>query len=93
MATVDTQMCLNVTLYVHPCLVLYCHIALSEHQILFQTWDSSFRNIQNAWNFVQVKLYLICMSLNALNVQSDMSPLKIFVGVTGSQLLKFCNKL
>jgi hypothetical protein len=69
MATVDTQLCLNVTLYVHPCLVLYCHVALSEHQILFQSWDSSYRNIQNAWNCVQVKLYLICMSLNGLNIQ------------------------
>jgi len=31
MATVDMQMCLIVTLYVLPCLVFYCHIALSEH--------------------------------------------------------------
>ena len=75
-------------------IVSFCHGAASKYKVLFQTWENSHRNTQNAWN-CSWKEALSCMHiLEWFKVfRKQQYVLKMIQGMGSHQLLKIWKQL
>jgi len=69
-----TWIWLSVVAPLVSCIFVWCLGAVNEHEVLLQTQESSYRNTQNL--FLEVKLYLICVSFISLKYLDGLEDLE-----------------